>query len=521
MINRIYIQKIALIIGAIFLLNCFAFAQNNVLELLPGADKFEYNEKTGIHSLTGNINFIYQGNTMYCDSAHYKDKSQEVRAYGNVHITKQDLNLFCDSLYYNGKTKKAKLWGNVRVRDQEYKITTDTLEYDANKAVGIYRYGGRVESILEKVVLTSRVGYMYSESKNLFFSGKVVYKSPDLRMTTDTLRYQYNKSTAYFYGPTNITTKLTEPEESSKIYCESGWYNTETEEATLQKNAKIVSKAQVMKGDYLYSYVKKGLSIGKGNVFFKDTTENIEFRGEYAYSSEAEKRSFLTGKAIVLKIDEKDTLYIHADTLFTYKDTLGKTSQMYGYNNVKIFRNELQAVCDSIIYDKGKGKMELFENPIVWAKTKTEMKGDFIEILFAGDTIIERVNITGNSTVLMEIDSGKYYNQIGGKNINALLRNNEIYRTDVKGNARTVFFPENTDRKDTLVTVKRLGMNRIYSSDLKVFVDSNEVTGITYLDKPDGVFYPMDKIKSEEQFIQGFKWQAILRPKKWMDLISE
>ena len=63
-------------------------------------------------------------------------------------------------------------------------------------------------------------------------------------------------------------------------------------------------------------------------------------------------------------------------------------------------------------------------------------------------------------------------------------------------------------------------MNRIYASDLKVYVDSNEVDGVTYLDKPDGVFYPMDQIKKEEQFIQGFKWQAFLRPKKWSEIFD-
>ena len=90
-------------------------AQKSVLELLPGADKLGYDARTGAHRLTGSVNFIYQGNTMYCDSAHYFDKTNEVRAYGNVHITKDDINLFCDSLYYNGKTRKAKLWGHVRV----------------------------------------------------------------------------------------------------------------------------------------------------------------------------------------------------------------------------------------------------------------------------------------------------------------------------------------------------------------------------------------------------------------------
>ncbi len=519
--TRIYIQKIALTLGAIFLLKCQAIAQGNVLELLPGADKFEYNEKTGIHRLNGHINFIYQGNTMYCDSAHYRDKSQEVTAYGNVHITKQDLNLYCDSLYYNGKTKRAKLWGNVRVRDLEFKLTTDTLEYDANKSVGIYRHGGKVESIVNNQVLTSRVGYMYTESKNMFFSGKVNYRSPDLRMTTDTLRYQYQKSTAYFYGPTNITTTPKDVKEVTKIYCESGWYNTETEEATLQKRAKITKQSQVMMGDYLYSYAKKGISIGKGNVFFKDTTQKMEFRGEYAFSSEKLGNSYVTGKALVSKIDGKDTLFIHADTLFSVKDSLGNAGYMEGYHHVKVFRGELQAVCDSIVYDKERGKMELYHDPIIWAKTKSELKGDFMEVFFVGDTVMDKVNLIGNSTVLMEVDSGKYYNQIGGKNINAFFANNDIYRTDVKGNARTVFFPENTEKTDTAVVVKRLGMNRIFASDLRIAIDSNEIKGITYIEKPDGVFYPMDKISKTEQFIVGFKWLAALRPKSWRDLLID
>lgn len=515
-----YIFKIALIIGAIFLLNYQVNAQKNTLELLPGSDTFEFNQKTGTHRLIGSVSFIYQGNTMYCDSAHYKEQLQEVHAYGNVHVTKNDLNLYCDSLYYQGSKKQAKLWGNVRVRDQEYKITTDTLEYDANKSVAIYRYGGKVESIVNDEVLTSIVGHMYSKSKDMFFSQAVNYKSPDLRMTTDTLRFNYKKKTAYFYGPTNITQLEKNTVKGSKIYCEKGWYNTSTKEATLQKKASILKDNQLMTGDYLYSHSQKGISIGKGNVVFKDTSQHLEFRGNYAYSSDSKRLTYLTGKALALKIDGKDTLFIHADTLFTLKDSLGNATEMKGYKNVKLFRKELQAKCDSLVYDKVIGKMELFKDPIVWVKTKTELKGDFIEVLFVSDTIIEKANVIGNSTVLFEIDSGRYYNQIGGKEIFTFFKNNDIYRTDVKGNARTISFPENTEKNDSIVLIKRLGMNRIYASDLRVYLDSNEVEGITYFDKPDGVFYPMEKLNKEEQFIKGFKWLAVLRPKTWKEILD-
>lgn len=511
MIQNKNILKIALAIGAFFLLPTLVLAQKNILELLPGSDKLGYNEKTGAHRLVGSVNFIYQGNTMYCDSAHYFDKSQEVRAYGNVHITKEDINLFCDSLYYNGKTKKAKLWGNVRVRDLEYKLTTDTLEYDAKKAQGIYRHGGRVESIVSNELLTSRVGYFYPESKSFFFSGNVKYKNNELSMRTDTLQYIYSKQTTFFYGPTKIIRGKT------NMFCERGWYNIETEEGSLLKNASIIEEGKTIKGDTLLYQPILGQSIGKGNVYFKDTTESIEFHGDYALNSEKNHYSFITGHALAIKIQQKDTIYIHADTLFNQNDTLGKTLFSKGFNNVKIFNSSIQAVCDSILFDQPNGKMELYTNPIVWAQN-SELKGEKMDI-FLNDTLIEKILISKNATVLMEVDSGNYYNQIAGNEITAFLSKNQLIRSDVNGGAKTIFFPENEEKTDTSLVIKRLGMNRLYASALRIYLDSGEISGITYFDKPDGVFYPIDQIDEKEQFISNFEWKAFLRPKDWKELI--
>ncbi len=187
-----YLFKIALLFSAIFVCNNVAVAQKNWFELLPGSESLSYDEKSGVERLTGILCFSYQGNIMYCDSAHLKRKTKEIWAYGKVHLNKRDtLNLFCDSLYFNGQTKMAKLWGNVRVRDREYKLTTDTLEYDTRRSKAIYRYGGKIENITTSEVLTSQIGYFYPNTEESFFKGKVVYKTKDLKMTTDTLRYDY------------------------------------------------------------------------------------------------------------------------------------------------------------------------------------------------------------------------------------------------------------------------------------------------------------------------------------------
>jgi hypothetical protein len=63
-------------------------------------------------------------------------------------------------------------------------------------------------------------------------------------------------------------------------------------------------------------------------------------------------------------------------------------------------------------------------------------------------------------------------------------------------------------------------MNRVFASDLRIDIDSNEVEGLSYIDKPDGVFYPMNQIKVEEQFIQGFKWLIAQRPKVWREILE-
>lgn len=507
--------SIALFLSAIFLCRLSGLAQGGWLELLPGADQLSYDEKTGIQRLNGNINFTYQGNMMYCDSAHYKAKTQEVWAYGKVHLNKRDtLNLFCDSLYYNGKTKMAKLWGNVRVRDREYKLTTDTLEYDAKNSKAIYRYGGKIENITTNEVLTSRVGYFNPNTKDSFFKGKVVYKTPDLKMTTDTLQYNYLKHKVNFFGPTNITNKET------KLYCEKGWYDVETEEGVLQGNALIDQAPRLIHGDSLYYHPKQKIAIGRGHISVLDTAQKVEFRGGYFYSNDSLHLDQLTENPWVRIMKSKDTLYLRADTLFHVRDTLDKTVSVSGWQHVKIFQNNLQGTADSLQYDKPTGTMDLWGDPYFWSYN-SELHGDSIRVFIKNDTLIDKIHLRYNAFAANEVDSGNYYNQLAGKEIWAYFSENELVKSEVLGNARTVFFPTDTIKTDTSTVIERKGMNRIYAADLKVYLDSGEITGVTFVKQPEGIFYPMDQLNPEEQFLQGFAWHPLLRPKSWQEIIGE
>jgi lipopolysaccharide export system protein LptA len=506
-LKKLHIIYTALLLSAVFIFSNPVQSQD-LMELKPGADKLSFNRTTGEHKLVGNIHILYQRNEIYCDSASYFKENDLLKLYGNVHISKSDtLNLYCDSMHYNGSTQIGKLWGHVRVRDREFKISTDTLTFDSKKDVATYLNGGRIENIKRKEEITSLRGYFYPKSKNISLSKIVDYSSPTTKMQTDTIRFQYGTKRIYFYSPTNIqqTNKTT-------IYCERGWMNTETEECFIHKNAVITKPKKTLAADTLYAYEQKGLSSAYGHIRYEDSDKGVSFEGNKLYYSKKEKRSYLTKNPYISYKLKKDTLYVKADTLFLFHDTLDEIDHVRGYHSGKIFSANLQGVSDSLYYSKKQNLLTLYKSPYLWNKN-AQINGEVIH-LFIKDSLLDHAEIMNKAVTVTEVDSGKYYNQIGGKNMYAYFDiNNDLKKIDVQGNAQTIYYPEETANKDTLVEITRKGMVRLYASSIKVYLDSGEFKKVTYADQADGMMYPMEKINTEEQFVANYTWKPLLRPK--------
>jgi len=330
-------------------------------------------------------------------------------------------------------------------------------------------------------------------------------------MTTDTLQYIYAEKRVIFHGETNISSQET------KMYCESGWYNTETDEGELTQNAWLKKENDYISGDTLIYSPNEQISIGKGNVLYLDTVQKIQMTGEYAYMNDSIDVSYITDKAFATKFLDDDTLYIHADTLFLEK--LDSSDLIRAYHNAGVYSRKVQSRADSIVFNPSKDIIHLNSNPIVWSNA-AELKGDTI-IIHLNDSTINHVDIIDHASIVMEVEKDNYYNQIGGRTIIANFKDNEIYRANVNGNAVTIFYPEEELKTDSTLTISRKGMNRLYSSTLRIDIDSSEITGVTYVEKPDGAFYPMNDIKLDEKFIQGFVSKLYLRPLNKEDLLLQ
>jgi lipopolysaccharide export system protein LptA len=292
----------------------------------------------------------------------------------------------------------------------------------------------------------------------------------------------------------------------------------QVEEGVFQQNAFIDRENQYIEGDSLYYNGSDGLYIAKDNVLIRDTSRQLEFTGGFAKSFENNRYGYITDHALAKNYDEKgDTLYLHADSLFNYVDTLNDTRLILAYKGVKLFKLDMQGVCDSLSYEKETGEMNMFYDPVLWAKN-AQLSADSMTV-FEKKNDIDRAYLRLNALVVTEVDTGKYYNQITGKTLNAYFDSTQIRRVDINGNAQTVYFMEEEKEEDTVIAIERSGMNRIYSSNISLFFEQGDIYAATYREEPDGKMYPMDQIDSKEEKVDGFKWNNSRRPISWYTMI--
>src|SRR5690625_6630464 len=80
----------------------------------------------------------------------------------------------------------------------------------------------------------------------------------------------------------------------------------------------------------------------------------------------------------------------------------------------------------------------LFGEPILWMDT-TQLSGDTIFINIV-EGAIHDVLIRGNAFIITSPDS-VFFNQIKGRDIKAYFEEGKLVRTDVEGNAESIYFP--------------------------------------------------------------------------------
>lgn len=509
-----------------------SYSQRKVEIVNAGSLKFDKNLGNGAKRLIGNVQFKQDNTLMFCDSAYfYTDNSLD--AFGHVHIQENDsIHLYGDLLKYNGNTKKAVLTRNVTVNKGDMQLTTDVLNYDMATSVGYYTTPAKI--ISKENILTSNTGYYFAKTNDINFKKNVVLTNPQFVINSDTMRYNTISRITYFLGPTTIKSK------ENMIYCEDGWYDTFNDLSRFSKKAYILTEEQKMLGDSIYYDRKKGIGRAVKNVQIIDTTQNLNIKGDYAIHYELTDMAIVTGHAILTQIYEKDTLYMHADTLKSKgenskstsnlktqndnstvknstvkKDTLNKKQQLFAYHKVKFYKNDLQGKCDSLSYTTADSSMRLYGSPTLWSD-ENQLTADSIQLLI-GSKSLRSMELKGTGFIVSQEDSLRY-NQIRGKYMKGYFKENKLYLVNVEGNGQTIYYTKEKNSKTKVEEIK--AVNRADCSDLHIYLKDNAIDRIAFITKPDATLYPLDQIDVKELRLKNFTWRAHQRPLTAKDIFT-
>ncbi len=516
-----------LLLFLIVFISYFASAQRKTIEIkYAGFGEKDEEKFPGAQILTRNdaqqIHIFHDGIDMYCDKAIFYGKEDFVEAYGNVKMVQGDtINLNSKYAEYSGKTQLAFASGDVILTEPQSILTTDTLYFNRAKQEAYYKTGGKVVRDSSGTI-TSKIGRYFMPRKKYRFQDSVKLVNPEYTLKTKILDYYTDTGHAYMYGPSTIE------DAASKIYCERGFYDTESDTGYFVKKSRIDYDNRVFEGDSMYFDRNKNFASATNNIKVTDTLNNSIVKGHYAEVYRAKDSVFITKRALAITLQEKDSIFMHADTLMVTGKPEHRITR--AYYNAKIYKSDISGKADSVHVDQKTGLTQLINlarmnkgdafsaarKPILW-NVKNQMTGDTIHLKSNPKTEkLDSLIVFYNAFVISKdtlSDDG--YNQISGKRLIGLFDDeNNLKQVDILKNAESINYSRNENGE-------LIGIEKSKSADIEMYFENKELTELRKLRQFDGKLYTEEDFPANARKLRGFDWREDERPASVEDLFVD
>ena len=472
-------------------------AQEKERVKLERAEYLENGERNGerFDKLIGNVAFSQKQTRIFGDSAFFYRQKNLVEIFGRVRVLEGDsITITGKKLIYDGNTRIAQMRENVVYRDPSMRLTTEYLDYNMVDHLAYYYDNGRL--VTENNVLTSIKGYYDTQARFASFKDSVILKNPDYTVEADTFQFNTVTEVAYFLGPTLITSR----DGTILNAGEGGEYDTRQEISNFS-GAEVETPKYILNGEELYGDKLKEFYTATTNVTLLSKDENVIISGDFGKYWKSDGLTKVYGNALMKKVFANDTLYLSADTLISIEDSIPSKERLLAYNNVKIYKTDLQGKADSLSYRTADSLIYLYDDPVLWNE-ENQMEADTIYLLVANGEISKMFMDT--KAFVTAATAEENFNQVKGRHMIAHFDVGKLNRVDVNGNGESVYFEL---EGDTLV----MGMNSVICSNMKLLFEDQNITNIVFY-SPDGSFVPFHEIRPSDTKLEGFNWRIGERP---------
>ncbi len=467
------------------------------------------------------VHFIHEGVNMWCDKAIYYEDQDFIEAFSNVVMKQGDsINMVAKYVEYSGKTQLAFASGDVVLTEPQSTLKTDTLWFNRTRQQAYYNTGGTVVRDSSGTI-TSQIGRYYMNTSKYQFVKDVVLVNPQYTLNTERLDFFTENGHAYLFGPSTITG------ETSKIYCERGFYDTNNNVGNFQRNAKIDYDNRTVEGDSLYFDRTKNFASATNNITVTDTLNKSIVKGHYAEVWRAQDSMYITKRALAITVQEKDSIYMHADTLMVTGKPENRITR--AYYNARLYKSDLSGKSDSIHVNHKTGLTQMINlsrfsstdafaikrKPVLW-NIDNQMTGDTIHLISNTKTEqLDSLKVFDNAFLISkDTISENGFNQIKGQRLIGLFENNELYNVDIIKNAETIRYLRNDD-------TELIGIQKSKSGSINVKIIDQIVDEVRFINQIDGNIFPESDFPKSGRQLRGFDWRGEEQPRSVEDLFKD
>ncbi|MCW5922666.1 MAG: hypothetical protein KIS77_09990 [Saprospiraceae bacterium] len=446
---------------------------------------------------------------------YYHVNEKEVYFKGDVLVTDPEFTMRTDTMVFNTETQTLRFVAPTLISQQKGRIYTEGGFYDIENDFAVFDVNPQYEK--EGQIGRARKMRYSGETKEYVLEGDAYIEEKNRMTSANVIRYNTQNDDIVLIGDAHYQ------DSTRDIVGEEIRYNSQNKRYQIAGRGRVSDPPNIIEADSLDFDDANGSGVALGDVVWTDTTSDftiLAWRMDYnkesdylnAYGGAGEAGA--DGRPLMKSLIDRDTLYLAADTLTSFKpDTSSDTRLLLAHLDVRIYKSDLQAVCDSLSFSSEDSIFwfyKLQNLPIIWADT-SQFSADTIRILLK-DKKLDRIWLRQNALVINS-DDELLFNQIRGRYTTAFFRDDQIREMLVEGNAQAVYYALDDARA-------YIGVNETECSEMRLFFGNNKVEGIKFYNEPSGKFIPMRKVGRESKKLDGFFWEKARRPQSLEDLFK-
>lgn len=180
-------------------------------------------------------------------------------------------------------------------------------------------------------------------------------------------------------------------------------------------------------------------------------------------------------------------------------------------HNFKLYRSDMQAVCDSVSFTTIDSIAVLTGRPVMWSDSTTQLTSEVMHLLVK-DGGLHRGSMLYDARLVQQ-ETEQFYNQIKSTEMMGFFRKNKLYRFDALGSVTAIIYMKDSDDKLTNVNVKE-------SKSLTAMIKNNKAQRMLYLEEIKSDAYPVLQLPMDRHLLKGFEWRGDERPRSRYEITT-